>query len=162
MDKNRGLLKDLKLLFSPIFTGVLFIVFVIAMAVATFIENDFGAASARQIIYNSRWFELIFILMVINMTGQIFSFKLYRRSKLTVLLFHLAFIVMIVGAGITRYFGYEGTVHIREGQSADYGLSRDRYMGLEIADEKGNLVFSIRGIYQMHQKKSGIFQAEAP
>ena len=35
----------MKLLFSPIFTGVLFIVFVIAMAVATFIENDFGAAS---------------------------------------------------------------------------------------------------------------------
>ena len=157
MDKKRGLLKDLKLLFSPIFTGVLFIVFVIAMAVATFIENDFGAASARQIIYNSRWFELIFILMVINMTGQIFSFKLYRRSKLTVLLFHLAFIVMIVGAGITRYFGYEGTVHIREGQSADYGLSRDRYMGLEIADEKGNLVFSDKDKLEVTGTSLGVF-----
>ncbi|HCC71552.1 MAG TPA: cytochrome C biogenesis protein CcsB, partial [Bacteroidales bacterium] len=50
------------MLFSPVFTGVLFVVFIVAMAVATFIENDFGADSARQLIYNARWFELIFLL----------------------------------------------------------------------------------------------------
>ena len=35
-------MKYLKFLFSPLLMGVLFIVFAIAMAVATFLENDFG------------------------------------------------------------------------------------------------------------------------
>lgn len=141
---DNGLKKIVKLLFSPVFTGVLFIIFVVAMAVATFIENDYGAASAQQIIYNSHWFELIFLLMVVNMIGQVINFKLYRKEKLSVLLFHLAFILMIVGAGITRYFGYEGVVHIREGETVDYGISRDKYMGLEVADKEGDIVYSSR------------------
>ncbi len=141
---DKGIKKYTKLLFSPIFTGVLFTLFIVAMAVATFVENDYGAASAKQLIYNSRWFELIFLLLVVNMTGQIINFKLYRKEKLSVLLFHVAFIVMILGAGITRYFGFEGIVHIREGETASYGKSRDKFMGLEIADKEGNIVYSDR------------------
>ncbi len=125
---------NIRMLFSPVFTGVLFVVFIIAMAVATFIENDFGAASARQMIYNSRWFELIFLLMVVNLSGQIFTYKLYRKRKLTIMLFHFAFIVMIAGAAITRYSGFEGRVHIREGQAVSHGLSTDKYMSVSIFD----------------------------
>ncbi|MEA1886472.1 MAG: c-type cytochrome biogenesis protein CcsB [Bacteroidota bacterium] len=130
------------MIFSPLFTGVLFVIFAVAMAVATFIENDFGAAAARQIIYNSKWFELIFLLMVINLVGQIFIFKLYKRKKLTVLFFHLAFILIISGAAITRYTGYNGRVHIREGQLASYGFTGDRYMAVEIYDNRDELLIS--------------------
>ncbi|MDZ7737628.1 MAG: c-type cytochrome biogenesis protein CcsB [Bacteroidales bacterium] len=133
---------NIRMLFSPVFTGVLFVAFIIAMAVATFIENDFGAASARQMIYNSRWFELIFLLMVVNLAGQIFTFKLYRKKKLTVMMFHLAFIIMIAGAAITRYTGYEGRVHIREGQAVSYGLSTDKYMSVSILDNSGEELMS--------------------
>ena len=129
---------NLRMLFSPVFTGVLFVVFIVAMAVATFIENDFGAASARQIIYNAKWFELIFLLMVVNMSGQIIQFKLYKRKKLPVLLFHLSFIIIIAGAAITRYSGYEGRVHIREGQSVSYGLTDEKYMTVKVVDKEGN------------------------
>ena len=137
---------NIRMLFSPVFTGVLFVVFAVAMAVATFIENDFGAASARQIIYNSRWFELIFLLLVINLSGQIFTFKLYKKSKLTVLIFHIAFIVIILGAAITRYTGYEGRVHIREGQSVSYGLTGNKYMSAEVLDVNNEILAS-------HQEK---------
>ncbi|HUS87642.1 MAG TPA: c-type cytochrome biogenesis protein CcsB [Bacteroidales bacterium] len=133
---------NMKLLFSPIFTGVLFIVFAASMAVATFIENDFGAASARQLIYESKWFELIFALMVVNLTGQIFSLRLYRKKKITVLLFHLAFIVMIAGAAITRYSGFEGTIHIREGESSSTVRSLDKYMGINIYNSEGDILFN--------------------
>ena len=133
---------NLRMLFSPVFTGVLFVVFIIAMAAATFIENDFGAATARQLIYESKWFELIFLLMVINLSGQIFTFKLYKKKKLTILLFHLAFIVMIAGAAITRYTGLEGRMHIREGQAVSYALSTDKYMALNVFDDEGEKLFS--------------------
>ena len=109
-------MKYLKLLFSPALMGLLFLAFAMSMAVATFIENDFGSAAAYSIVYDTRWFELILLLLVVNLTGQILDFKLYKKTKLTVFFFHVAFIVMIIGAGITRYFGYEGSIHIREGK----------------------------------------------
>ncbi len=131
---------NLRMLFSPVFTGVLFVVFAVAMAVATFIENDFGAASARQMIYNSKWFELIFLLLVINLSGQIFTFKLYKKKKITILIFHLSFIIIIAGAAITRYSGYDGRVHIREGQAVSYGLTSDKYMSLDVYNNADELL----------------------
>lgn len=120
--------------------GILFVVFALAMAVATFIENDFGSAAAYSIVYDTRWFELILLLLVTNLIGQIFEYKLYKKSKLTVFFFHVAFIVMISGAGITRYFGYEGSIHIREGNEENRCFSTTKYIGYSIKDEKGNLL----------------------
>src|SRR6056297_178551 len=95
-------------LFSSWFMGALFVIFAVSMGIATFIENDYGAEAARQLVYNTRWFELIFVLLAINFLGQIFHYKLYKPRKLTILVFHMAFIAIILGAGITRYFGFEG------------------------------------------------------
>ena len=97
-------MKHIKFLFSPVFMGVLFLSFAGAMAAATFIENDFGSHAAYSMVYGTRWFELILLLLVINLTGRLIILKLYKKEKLAVALFHVAFIIMIVGAGITRYF----------------------------------------------------------
>lgn len=78
-------------LFTPWFMGVLFVIFAVSMAFATFYENDFGAQAARTLVYDTKWFELIMLLMVVNLIGQIFSYKLYKKQKLTILFFHLAF-----------------------------------------------------------------------
>ena len=129
-------------LFSPWFMGVLFVVFAMTMAFATFYENDFGATAARSLVYNTWWFELLFVLMVVNLTGQIFIYKLYKRKKLTVLLFHLTFVLIIIGAGITRYFGFEGIVHIREGATQNMCTSLDKYLKFDIKDNSGNILFS--------------------
>jgi len=122
--------------------GVLFVVFAMAMAFATFYENDFGATAARSMVYNTWWFEWIMILMVINLIGQIFNYKLYKRKKLTILLFHLAFVLIIIGAGITRYFGFEGVVHIREGAVQNLCTTYDKYINFDIKDKDGNILFS--------------------
>ena len=53
-------------LFSSWFMGVLFVVFALSMAIATFIENDFGAAVELKCVYGSTWFELILLLLVVN------------------------------------------------------------------------------------------------
>ncbi|MEE4199050.1 MAG: c-type cytochrome biogenesis protein CcsB [Bacteroidales bacterium] len=129
-------------LFSPWFMGVLFIVFAMAMAFATFFENDFGALAARKLVYDTWWFELILGLMIINLVGQIFSYRLYRKKKLTVFMFHLSFVLIILGAGITRYFGFEGTMHIREGEKQNQCISRDRFLHFTVKDLKGNVLDS--------------------
>ena len=135
-------MKAVKFLFSPLLMGILFIVFAISMAVATFMENDYGASAARALIYNARWFELLFLLLVINLAGQVITFKLYRREKLTVMLFHFAFILMVAGAAITRYTGYDGMMSIREGEVSATTYSSGQYIVFELSGKDGNVAAS--------------------
>lgn len=120
--------------------GILFVLFALSMAVATFVENDFGSAAAYSYVYDTRWFELILLLLVVNLIGQVIAYKLYKKAKLTVFIFHVAFIVMIAGAAITRYFGYEGSIHIRQGEEENKCFSTAKYIGYSIKDEKGALL----------------------
>lgn len=76
--------------------GILFLVFAASMAAATFIENDFGSPAAWDFVYGAHWFEFLLLLLSVNMAGQLIIFRLYKRSKLTVLLFHLSFIIIIL------------------------------------------------------------------
>lgn len=135
-------MKYLKFLISPVFMGVLFVVFALAMAVATFLENDFGSAAAYSMVYNTRWFELILLLLAINLVGQLIIFKLFRASRITGALFHLAFIIMLAGAAITRYFGWEGSIHIREGEEQNQCFTGDKYISYSVKDNSGNIITS--------------------
>ena len=129
-------MRYLKYLFSGTLMGILLVVFAISMGYATFIENDFDATTAKMLIYNAKWFEALMLLMVINFSGMIFTKQLYRKSKLNILVIHVSLIIIIVGAGITRYIGFEGQMHIREGQTTDKYLSMDSYFNLQL--EKGD------------------------
>jgi cytochrome c-type biogenesis protein CcsB len=102
--------------FSMAVTGVLLVVFFVSIAYATFIENDYGTSTARILIYNARWFEILLLLNAINLVGSIFYHKLIERKKWTVIIFHTAFLVILAGAAITRWTGFEGSIHIREGE----------------------------------------------
>jgi len=133
-------MKIIKFLLSPVFMGVLLLIFAISMAVATFIENDYGSQAAYNFVYDTRWFELILLFLAVNLIGQVILFKLYRKSKLTVFLFHISFILMIIGAGITRYAGWEGTIHIREGEEQNICFSSEKYLGYTLKDEAGTIL----------------------
>jgi len=147
-------------LYSSWFMAVLFIFISISMAAATFIENDFGTGAAYELVYDAVWFEALFVLMVLNFLGQIFRFRLYRKNKLTILLFHTAFIVIIIGAGLTRFWGVEGNIHLREGETKDVFNSNEWYLKLQIKNndgavkEKANEPFTITEITSDNYKKN--------
>lgn len=128
--------KYLEFLFSTRLMAVLFLLFAAAMGVATFIENDFGTQTAKALVYNSWWFEGIMGLFVINFTGNIFRYRLLRKEKWAVLMFHLAFIFIILGAAITRYVGYEGIMLINEGETTNQFLSETTYVNTIVDDGK--------------------------
>ncbi|HOK25578.1 MAG TPA: c-type cytochrome biogenesis protein CcsB [Bacteroidales bacterium] len=134
------MMKILRFLFSPVLMALLFFFFALAMAVATFIENDYGREMAYGVVYGTKWFELIMILLAVNLAGQVFQYRLWRKEKITIMGFHLAFIVMLAGAGLTRYTGYEGTIHIREGEEENRVFSAEKYLGYALKDEGGNII----------------------
>ena len=115
-------------LFSMPLALILMVIFGVAIAWATFIENDFGTAVAQSVIFKTTWFEALLAMMMINMIGVIVRYKMYQKSKWSALLLHSAFIVIIIGAAITRYYGYEGAMQIREGESSNKILSNQVYV----------------------------------
>lgn len=119
---------------SMLVTGILLVIFAVSIAYATFIENDYGTVTAKILIYNALWFEALLGLLGINLIGSLFKYDLLNRRKWPVSLFHLSFVIILIGAAITRYYGYEGTMHIREGESSDFILSQSAYVIMEATD----------------------------
>ena len=100
---------------------ILFI-FGLAIGIATFIENDYGTQTAQALIYKAKWFELFLVYFTAILIYNIFKYKSYR-TKPAVFLFHFAFFIIAVGALMTRYIGYEGIMHIREGERTNLMVS---------------------------------------
>ena len=126
-------------LFSPSMGGLYMVLFAVAIAVATFIENDFGTSSAQKLIFKARWFELLLILFGISIIANIFRFRMVQQKKWSTLLFHASIIIILIGAGVTRYFGYEGIMHIREDSASNTIISEETYLLLEV--KKGGKLY---------------------
>ena len=124
-----------KILFSNRLTGVLFIVFAVAMAIGTFMDAGQETSPTpltRNLIYNAWWFEAIMLLFVINFIGNIFKYNLLNKRKLPVLVLHLSWVFILVGAFVTRYISYEGVMSIREGATESSFLSEKTYLTVYI------------------------------
>ncbi len=123
------------------FSGALLLVFGVSISIATFIENDFGPIGSQSIVYRAAWFEILMGVMVVNMIGVIVLKKMYKRERWVNLLFHVAFIIILIGAGITRFFGEEGMMHIREGESSNTFISEQTYINATILDGDDKMEF---------------------
>ena len=138
--------KIFNLLFSTRLTGMLFIVFAIAMAVGTFLDAGQDTSPtpySRTLIFNALWFELIMLFFIINFTGNIFKYNLLSLKKWPVLLLHFSWIFIILGAFITRYHGFEGVMSIREGETENTFISEKTYIKIYIDGE-----YTVDGIVQ--------------
>ena len=124
-----------KVLFSTRLTALLFILYPTAMAFGTFIESWYSTDTAKVWIYNAWWFELLMVFMAINFIGNIFKYRLLRREKWAVLMLHLSFLLILLGAFITRYIGYEGVMPIREGMTENIMLTDKTYLTVFVDGE---------------------------
>jgi len=148
-------------------TGLIYVLlFTTAIAVATFIENDYGTDTAQKLIYTSSWFELLIALIGFSVIYSMFKYQLWQRKQYAVLIFHGAIIIIILGSAITRFWGFEGMMNIREGQTQNQFVSSESYISLLFTDKenqnyemKHRVLFTSLGknhfqeIYQINDQK---------
>ncbi|NPA74418.1 MAG: cytochrome c biogenesis protein CcsA [Epsilonproteobacteria bacterium] len=130
-----------KLFLSMESAFALFLIFATACGVATFIENDYGTETAWGLVYGTLWFGGIQLLLGINLAYNIFRYKLYRKEKLPIFIFHVGFLFILLGSIVTRYIGYEGIMHIRNGQTQNKMISSEPYIQIEA--KKGNKIYHL-------------------
>lgn len=127
-------------MFSTRLMALLFITFALAMGIGTFIESKYNTDTARILIYNSWWFEVIMVFFMINFIGNIKRYQLLKKEKWATLMLHLAFIFILLGAFVTRYISYEGMMPIREGAAENQFYSDKTFLTVFVDGEyKGEM-----------------------
>lgn len=123
------------LFFSWKIVLILLIHYAVLLAAATIVEQSAGTAAAREHIYTNPLFFLLQLILVVSFVGLAYKHRLWQQKKYGVLVLHLSLIVILLGAMVTHLFGFEGIVHIREGETT--GIMHQ-------ADQKHELPFTIR------------------
>lgn len=118
------------------------LIFLIAIGTATFIESMYGIQAAKILVYNATWFEILLAFLCINLIANIFRYQMYKREKIALFTFHLSFIIIIIGAAITRFFSYEGLMLIREGTASDFIYLSEPHLWFRINDGKMQYVYN--------------------
>ena len=140
MNKLRSYIsKAISILFSTKAAGFYLLTFASAIGIATFIENDYGTSAAQKVIFKSAWFELLLVLFAGTILVNIIKFRMIQQKKWALLLFHSAMIIILIGAGVTRYWGFEGIMHIRENEASNKFLSSDAHLKFKV--EKAGQVY---------------------
>ena len=124
--------KILAVLFSTRTMAVLFIGYAVAMAAGTLIESKYNTDTAKIWIYNAWWFEAIHLFFLINFFGNIKRYQLLKPEKWATLLLHISFILILIGAFITRYISFEGMMPIRENATENKFYSDKTFLNLTV------------------------------
>jgi len=130
-----------KYLFSTRTMSVLLFIYAIAMAVATFVENDYDTATAKAVIYEATWFEVLMVWLIILFVANIKRYQLWRREKWSLFVFHIAFLFIFIGGGVTRYLSFEGNMPIPEGETTNEIVSYKNYFKLIVDDNEQRLAY---------------------
>ncbi|MFI3279402.1 MAG: cytochrome c biogenesis protein CcsA [Rikenellaceae bacterium] len=96
---------------------ILMALYAVVMAVATAIEKFYGTPTAKSIVYHSVPFIILHFLLVVNFLCS--SYKFLQARRLGLVLVHLSFIVIMLGAMTSFIWSMEGILHLREGASSN-------------------------------------------
>ena len=125
-------LKILKFFISYKFALCLLFILAAGAGVATFLESIYDTQTAKILVYEARWYECVMGAATLSLLGIIIKTKMWRRFGSFVL--HAAFIVIFIGAALTRYFGTEGVLHVRAGESENEMVSVKPYLQIRTQD----------------------------
>ena len=95
------------------------------MGYEAFFTNNNNTVSVKILLEHAQWLEALFLLLFLNLIGSIFINKLYSRRKLPLFMLHIAFIFILVAAAVARYVGFDGKMHLRDGETTDYIISEE-------------------------------------
>lgn len=102
---------------------ILYVIVLISMAVATFVEPARGTGYVAEHVYGSWWFIMLWALLAAT---AIIYFVKRRVKRASLVALHLSFIVILIGAILTHLFSEQGTIHLRIGETSHTYMVSDK------------------------------------
>ena len=91
----------------------LYILIIVCIGFATVVEKYRGTAFVGEHIYGAWWFSALWAVLTVASLAYIMKQHLYKR--MAVMLLHLSFVVILVGAFVTHLTAQRDTIHLRVG-----------------------------------------------
>jgi len=91
----------------------LYILIIVCIGFATVVEKYRGTAFVGEHIYGAWWFSALWAVLTVASLAYIMKLHLYKR--MAVMLLHLSFVVILVGALVTHLTAQRDTIHLRVG-----------------------------------------------
>lgn len=91
----------------------LYILLVVCIGFATVVEKYRGTAFVGEHIYGAWWFSALWAVLTVASLAYIMKQHLYKR--MAVMLLHLSFVAILVGALVTHLTAQRDTIHLRVG-----------------------------------------------
>ena len=104
---------------------VLYIVVVVVMAAATIVEKYQGTEYVSAHIFGAWWFSALWAMLT---AVAVVYFLRQKVRRLSVVVLHLSFVVILAGASLTHLTASRGVVALRKGVPANEYLTRDMYL----------------------------------
>ncbi len=93
----------------------LYTLIIVCIGFATVIEKYRGTGFVGEHIYGAWWFSALWAVLTVAACAYLFQQRLYKR--VAVMLLHLSFVVILIGALTTHLLASRGTVRLRKGIS---------------------------------------------
>lgn len=103
---------------------VIYILILLGLAAATWIEHEQGSRQASELIYHAPWFLGLWILLAIIGIYHLLHSRLLRRPA--VMLLHIAFLLILAGAATTYATAEAGLLHLRPGEEKNMYRAGDK------------------------------------
>lgn len=131
---------------------LLIIVFIFSIAVATFIENENSSVESWKYVYDSIWFELLSLMLVLILILNMYILKMFKKEKISSLILHLSFVFILIGAIFSKHFGFAGDLHVVQKNSSQVMLSKFNYLRIEASKDDKEQTLSKKGLSGFKQK----------
>lgn len=124
---------------NKILVYILYTLLIVCMGFATFVEKIYGSEFVGNNIYGSWWFITLWAVLAIVSLLFLIQKKVYKR--VAVLLLHVSFMVILIGAFVTHLTSESGTVHLRKDVNVsafttDNGVEKEFPFSMRLADFK--------------------------
>lgn len=103
---------------------ILYVAVVVVMATATIVERYQGTQYVSENIYGAWWFSLLWALLAVVSTFWLCKRRVRRFS---VIVLHLSFLVILLGAFLTHVSARRGMIHLREGETSNSYVADDMH-----------------------------------
>ena len=88
---------------------------IIVLAAATFVDKVYGIEITRKYIYGSWTFVVLWSLLLISSLVVVVKSR-YMMKRLSLMLLHFSFAVILLGAALTFLFGKQGDIYLYQGK----------------------------------------------
>ena len=108
---------------NKIIIFTLYTLIIACIGFATVIEKYRDTLFVSEHIYGAWWFTALWAVLTVASLAYIMQQRLYKR--MAVLLLHLSFVVILVGALTTHLFAQRGTMRLWEGVTESTFVDKD-------------------------------------